>query len=243
MGADMSGWTRKRFWKETSVSQADAGFCVLLDGRAIKTPAKSALIVPTHALAQMIAAEWDAQSDTVNPETMPATRAANSAIDKVRGQFDDVARLVAAYGETDLLCYRASAPRELVARQAEAWDPLLDWCARRYGVTWTVTQGVMPCPQPPATGARLGGAIAEMTPWELTGFHDLVAMSGSLVIGLAAYSGEFDPEALWMCSRIDEVWQTEHWGADDEAAALAAARRESFLQAARFLAALKDTAQ
>lgn len=239
----MSGWVRKRFWKETAVIKVADGFSVTLDGRAIKTPAKSPLILPTLALAQMIAAEWDAQGEKIDPETMPATRAANSAIDKVRGQFGDVARLVAAYGETDLLCYRASAPQELVARQVAAWDPLLAWSAQRYGVTWQVTQGVMPCAQDPRTCNCLAQVVAEMNIWQLTAFHDLVAMSGSLVIGLAAASGEFDLDDLWSRSRIDEDWQAQQWGQDDDADALAAVRRQSFMQAGRFFAAITTRAQ
>lgn len=235
----MSGWARKRFWKTAEVTQVDGEFAVTLDGRAIKTPAKAPLIVPTRAVAEMIAAEWEAQGDKIAPETMPATRAANAAIDKVRGQFDEVASLVAAYGETDLLCYRATTPATLRARQDAAWDPLLDWSARRYGLRWVIVEGVMPVPQPPETLIALNREVAHFTPFELTAFHDLVAMSGSLVIGLAVTEGQDTVENLWKLSRIDETWQTEQWGADDEAQALAALRRQSFLNAATFFRALR----
>jgi len=235
----MSGWARKRFWKAAEVVPVEGGFTVRLDGRAIKTPGKEPLVVPTDALAGMIAAEWQAQGEKIVPETMPATRAANAAIDKVRGQFSEVAALVAAYGETDLLCYRAAAPAELRARQDGAWDPLLDWSAAHFGVRWVVVEGVMPQPQPPETLAVLNARVARFTEFGLTAFHDLVAMSGSLVIGLAVTEGYAAAETLWPLSRIDEDWQRELWGEDDEAQALAALRRQSFLNAAKFYAALR----
>jgi len=233
----MSGWARKRFWKNAEVVAVGGGFTVHLDGRTIKTPAKALLEVPTRALADLIAAEWQAQGERIAPETMPATRAANAAIDKVRGQFAEVAALVAAYGETDLLCYRAEGPAGLRARQDAAWDPLLNWSADRFGLRWVVVTGVMPQPQPPETLAVLDAHVARLSPFALTAFHDLVAMSGSLVIGLAVTEGRDTPEALWQLSRIDEDWQIEQWGGDDEARALAALRRQSFLDAAVFFAA------
>lgn len=235
----MSGWARKRFWKTAEVAPAEGGFAVHLDGRAIQTPAKVPLVVPTRALADRIATEWNGQGEQIRPETMPATRAANAAIDKVRGQIAEVATLVAAYGETDLLCYRAEAPVELRARQDAAWDPLLDWSAKRFGVRWVVLTGVMPQPQPPETLAALREQVARFSAFELTAFHDLVAMSGSLVIGHAVTEGHDAPENLWQVSRIDEDWQIEQWGEDDEARALATLRRQSFLDAAAFFDALR----
>ncbi|MCB1396041.1 MAG: ATPase [Rhodobacter sp.] len=233
----MSGWAQKRFWKAVEVTEVDGGYAVQLDGRSIKTPAKAALVLPTRALADLLAVEWAAQAEQINPATMPATRAANAAIDKVRGQFHEVAGLLTAYGETDLLCHRADAPAELVARQAAAWDPLLDWSGARFGVRWQVTTGVMPVVQPAETLERLGAHVASYTPFQLTAFHDLVAMPGSLVIGLAAAEGHAPIEALWQASRIDEDWQIEQWGLDDEAEALTVLRRQSFFDAARFFAA------
>ena len=231
----MSGWKAKRFWSGAAVEPDGAGWGIRLDGRPVKTPAKAPLIVPTEPMAQAIAAEWDAQQGEVRPETMPLTRAANSAIDKVTPQFDAVAAMLADYGGTDLLCYRAEAPEPLIARQSAAWDPLLDWAAVELGAPLTVATGILPVAQPPDSLARLTQAVQSHDPFRLTALHDLVAISGSLVIGLAIARGRLDAAAGWEVSRIDETWQTEQWGDDDEAAAAAALKRQAMQDAARFL--------
>ncbi len=230
----MSGWAAKRFWKEARVDVCDGGFTVTLDGRAVKTPAKAALVVPTRAMAEAMAAEWDAQQGKVNPATMPVTRAANSAIDKVTAQFDEIVGLLAAYGGSDLLCYRALGPAELIARQAAGWDPLLDWSAEALGAPLRVTQGVVHLAQDPQSLERLRARVAALGVFELTAFHDLVAISGSLVLALAVIDGRLAAEVAWALSRIDEVWQTELWGHDEEADLAEAVRHDGFLQADRF---------
>lgn len=230
----MSFGTRKRFWKSATVVPAPDGFSVHLDGREIKTPAKAPLTLPTRAFAELVAAEWNAQSDKIDPESMPATRAANAAIDKVRPQFEEVAALLIAYGETDLLCYRAETPTALIMRQAAAWDPLLAWSATRFGVRWAVTTGIMPTPQPAETITCLGQHIRRFTPYQMAAFHDLVSMPGSLVIGLAATEKLAPPEVLWAASRIDEDWQIAQWGEDEEELIRCAKRRQSFLNAVEF---------
>lgn len=235
----MSGWVRKRFWTEVAVAPADGGWTVHLDGRPIRTPARAPLVVPTRALADMIAAEWAAQEGQVQSDSMPATRAANSAIDKVRGQMLEVAQIVADYGATDLLCYRAEHPESLVARQAGIWDPLLDWAAGRYGVSWNVVAGVMPQPQPAPTLTRLHAQVAALDAFCLTAFHDLVSLPGSLVIGLAAAEGAFPLPDLWDAARLDNLWQAENWGADDEAEAHAARRQMAFFEAERLFRAMR----
>lgn len=231
----MSGWTAKRFWKEANVAADGAGWGVRLDGRPVKTPAKAPLIVPTRAMADAIAAEWDAQQGVVQPATMPVTRAANSAIDTVSVQFDTVADMIAAYGETDLLCYRAEGPGPLADRQAACWDPLLVWAADVLGARLRVTAGVVPVAQDNASLARLDAAVRGFNPFELAALHDLVAIPGSLVIGLAMARGRISVEAGWAASRIDETWQAEQWGIDEEAAALEGRKRQALHDAARFL--------
>lgn len=235
----MSGWTKKRFWKEVAVCPCAAGYTVTLDGRGLRTPAKAELVVPTEALAALLAEEWRAQGEVVAPETMPATRAANAAIDKVRGQREEVTELLAAYGDSDLVCYRAAAPEELIAREARAWDPLLDWAAHRYGCRPLTRSGVIHAPQPKRLLDNLHADVSRLDAFELTAFHDLVAMSGSLIIALAVLDRYAEPDALWQASRIDEDWQIEQWGEDEDAAALTAGRRTAFLNAARFYFALQ----
>lgn len=231
----MSEWKAKRFWTAAEAVPEGGGFTVALDARPIRTPHKSPLILPSHALAAAVAGEWDAQTGTIDPRTMPLTRLANSAIDKVAPQFAAVAGMLAAYGETDLLCHRADAPEDLVHRQAAAWDPLLDWAALAHGARLTPTTGVLPAAQPQEALDRLAEILDATSPFELTAIHEFVTLSGSLVIGIAQFHGIETPDALWAKSRIDEEYQIEQWGRDEEADAANQLRYRAFLDAARFL--------
>lgn len=233
----MTGWTPKVFWKTVGTDPVDGGFAVTLDGRPIRTPGKAPLVLPTRALAQMVAAEWQAQAGTVRPETMPATRMANTAIDRIPVQRADVVAHLAAYGGSDLICYRAESPAGLVARQAEAWDPLIDWAAHVFGARLAVGRGIVHVPQDPAALARLADLVGAQDSFALAAFHDLVALSGSLVLALAVIHCARDPETAWALSRVDEEWQAEQWGRDEEAEDAAARKRAEFLFAARFHAA------
>lgn len=230
----MSAWAAKRFWKQATAEACEGGYTVKLDGRAVKTPAKRPLVVPTLAMAQAIAAEWDAQQGLVKPDTMPLTRAANSALDKVAVQFAEVAGLLAAYGETDLLCYRATGPEALIARQAAGWDPVLAWCAQELGASLRVTAGVVPVDQDPVALARLSARVHAFTPLQLAAVHDLIAISGSLVLGLAVSMRHLTVDQAWSLSRIDESWQNEQWGIDEDAAALEAFKQSALNDAERF---------
>lgn len=231
----MSQWTPRRFWTAASVVPAEGGFAVQLDGKPVRTPLKAPLVVPTEALAREIAAEWQAVEGKVDPSRMPFTRMANSAIDKVVPQFDAIAAMLAEYGGSDLVCYRADDPEELAARQAAAWDPLLDWAAEELGAPLIATIGVMHRAQPEASLDSLHQAVRALDAFQLSAFHDLVALSGSLVIALALIRDRIEPEEAWRLGRIDEVWQIEQWGEDEEAAELVAFKREEFLRAHRFL--------
>ncbi len=230
----MSGWSARRFWTTATAVPVEAGFTVHLDARPVRTPLKAPLVLPTRALAEAVAAEWQAQEGRVDPEAMPFTRTANSAIDKVSPRQAEVAAMLAAYGATDLLCYRAEGPLELVVRQAEAWDPLLDWAAQALGAPLLVTTGVMHVNQPPESLAILHRRVSELDPFQLSAFHDLVALSGSLVLGLAVTEGRLAAKEAWTLSRIDEDWQISLWGEDAEAAEVAARKQAAFLQADRF---------
>lgn len=230
----MSDWAPKRFWTRTEVTEEPEGYGIALDERKVQTPAKVALILPSRALAEVVAAEWDAQTDKVDPRTMPATRGANAAIDKVRHQHGEVAAMLADYGDSDLLCYRAASPAELVARQAAAWDPMLDWLDAEFGARLRPTVGVMHVAQDKAALERLWSVVQGMSAFELAGFHDLVSISGSLVLGLAATRNVAPIDELWRLSRVDEIWQAEQWGADEDAEATAALKAEAFRDAKRF---------
>jgi chaperone required for assembly of F1-ATPase len=230
----MSVWSARRFWAAASVVPAEGGFTVQLDGRPVRTPQKALLVLPTEALAREVAAEWQAVDGKVDPGQMPFTRMANSAIDKVAPQFDAVAAMLAEYGGSDLLCYRAEGPQALVDRQAQGWDSLLLWAADTLGAPLSPTIGVMHRDQPAASLAALDQAVRALTPFQLTAFHDLVALSGSLVLALAVTRGRLDADDAWRLSRIDETWQIEQWGEDEEAAEMAARKHDDFLRADRF---------
>ncbi|MCQ0091119.1 ATP12 family chaperone protein [Roseovarius sp. M141] len=236
----MTEWAAKRFWTGATVTEAETGYGIALDGRAVKTPAKMPLAVPTRALAAAIAAEWDAVGERIDPRAMPMTRSANAAIDKVAHQHGEVADMIAAYGGTDLLCYRATNPQELVLRQSEEWDPLLDWADSALGVRLRPVTGVMPEAQDPAALAALRARVHAHDPFALAALHDLVALSGSLIIGLAAEADARDIATLWQVSRLDEAWQAELWGADEEAEDMAAVKRAAFLHSKEFFLLLGE---
>ena len=225
----------KRFYK---VAAAGEGRSILLDGRPVRTPGRSPLVPPTGALAEAIADEWAMQSDTIDPRAMPLTGLANAAIDRIAPDPRAFADGLAAYGESDLLCYRAEGPESLAARQSEQWDPILGWAQQRYDVVFELAMGVIHMPQPAETVARLREAVSARDPFELAGLSPLVTISGSLVIALGVAEGALGLDDAWAAASLDEQWNAEHWGEDAEAAAALANRRRDFAAAARFLALL-----
>jgi len=229
-------WAAKRFWTMATAMPCDGGHTVHLDARPVRTPAKAPLVVPTPEMAQAIAGEWQAQEGLVRPATMPFTRMANSAIDKVTPLRPGVVAEVAGYGATDLLCYRAAGPVALVARQAADWDHLLDWAESALQAPLVVTAGVIPVAQPAPSLARLTTRVDAMSAFSLVALHDLTAISGSLVLGLAVAAGRLTAGQAFDLSRIDETWQAEEWGQDDEAAEVQSLRRQAMDEAGRFLA-------
>ena len=234
----MTEWAQKRFWKTSLVEEQDKGFAILLDGRSIKTPARSTLIVPTKKLADAIAAEWQTQGEMINPLSMPFTRTSNAALDKVTQQFSEVADHMTEYGETDLLCYRTNAPSELVDRQAAAWDPLLSWAKEVFDAPLDVAQGVMYIPQPPRSLANLKAQITQLSAFQLSGMYDLVSLSGSLVAALAVLNHHKTAAEIWDLCRVDEIWQQEQWGLDEEAQKTESVKRAEFVHASDFISTL-----
>lgn len=225
----------KRFYAEVTTTDAQG---ILLDGRPVKTPARALLELPNAALAAAVAAEWAAQGEEIRPQDMPLTGLANAAIDRVAPEKASFAAGLAQYGETELLCYRADSPPELVARQAARWDPLLDWARGQYRVEFTLVTGIMHQPQPMATILKLGDAIAAAPAFALAALSPLVTIGGSLVIALALLEEAILPEDAFDLAHLDELWQAEQWGEDELALTARAARRRDFLAAAHFLALL-----
>jgi chaperone required for assembly of F1-ATPase len=228
----------KRFYEKVTTRLDAGGHEVLLDGRPVRTPAKAILRLPTVPLAKAIVDEWRAQSDTIDPRSMPITGLANAGIDRVAPELDAFVRGLAAYGESDLLCYRADAPAPLVARQSERWDPLLAWARQRYDIDFEVVRGIVHREQPAATIERLRKAVAARDSFAVAALSPLVTISGSLIIALALAEGAIDLDSGWKAATVDEAWQIEQWGDDEEAARVLDGRRREFEAAFRFLSLL-----
>lgn len=225
----------KRFY---TLAAVDEDRRILLDGRPVKTPGRRDLVLPTVSLAEALADEWNAQADRVDPRAMPLTGLANAAIDRVAPDAPAFARGLAAYGESDLLCYRAENPAPLIALQSARWDPIIAWAQQRYDIVLELVSGVLHMKQPGETVARLGAAVAERDPFRLAGLSPLVTVSGSLLIALALDEGAIGLDSAWAAATLDEQWQAGQWGEDAQAAAALAGRRRDFEAAARFLALL-----
>ncbi|MDB5710651.1 MAG: ATPase [Sphingomonas bacterium] len=226
----------KRFWKDVTIT-AEHG--IALDGRPVRTPGRLALVLPTDALADAVAGEWRAVKGKIDPRRMPLTGLANTAIERIAPDPATFAAGLAAWGESDMLCYRAEAPEPLIERQAAAWDPLLEWARTRYDVHFVVTAGIMHQPQPPATLARLGEAVAARSAFELAPLAPIVTITGTLVGALALIEGATDAARLWTAAHIDEDWQAELWGRDPLALAAYEERQRDFNAAVRFLTLLR----
>jgi chaperone required for assembly of F1-ATPase len=226
----------KRFYRQVSLAAlADGGHEVRLDGRPLRTPAKAALRLPALALAEAVAAEWAAQGEEIEPQSMPITRLANSAIDRVAAHRAEVVDQVAGFAATDLVCYRAATPQELAERQKAAWDPLLAWAGAELGAVLRTTSGVVPVAQEAGALAALRAPIEACDNFALAGLHGVVTAAGSLVIGLALAHGRLEVEAAWVASQVDEAFQIERWGEDEEATKARAALKSALYDAARFL--------
>ena len=213
----------RRFYAAATVDERDGGFALLLDGRAAKTPAKRALALPSEAAALAVAAEWSAQATVIDPAVMPLTRIANSAIDGVAEQMAAVADEVKTYVTSDLLAYRAAEPEQLVAAQAEAWDPVLAWVREAFGARFTLAEGVTFVAQPPATLAALGQVVDAIVgqgpaaPFRLAALHVMTTLTGSALLALAVMHGRLAPEEAWAAAHVDETFQESRWGSDAEA--------------------------
>lgn len=229
----------KRFYKTVTMAAGEGGFLVHLDGRPVRTPAKALLVLPTEAAARLVADEFDAQAETIDPSTMPVMRLVNTAIDGVATQPDAVAEDVLRFATSDLLCYRADGPDSLVARQNAAWDSVLDWAAGALGARLNLTEGVMHVEQPRAAIAAIGHHLRQRgEPLRLAALHLMTSLTGSALLAIAVEAGALEAEAAWNAAHVDEDWQAEQWGQDAEAIARRANRKRDFQSAVSLLKAI-----
>lgn len=229
----------KRFYKQAAVEPAAGGHGVTLDGRLVKTPGKRDLIVPNLGLAVAVAAEWEAQRGDIRREAMPLTRLAGVTIDRTSTEREAVARQVAHYAGTDLVCYRANHPPALAARQQGVWQPLIDWASERYEAPLAVTTGVVPTSQPAASLAAFAAVVAEHDDFSLSALHAATTACGSLVIALALLEGRLDAAEAFTAAQLDESFQIEAWGEDMEQAERRAALAAEIAAAAQFMSLLR----
>jgi len=226
---------RKRFYAKASVDEAEGGgFMVTLDGRPIRTPSGRIVAIPSREIADGVAAEWAAQRETIDPLTMPMTRFANSVVEAVIDRADAVADDIAKYFGSDLLFYRAGHPEGLVAREAKHWDPVLFWAADELGAHFILAEGIVHVRQPDEAVAAARAALAS-DPWSIAATHVVTTLTGSALLALALSRGLLDAEAVWAAAHVDEDWNAEQWGADEEAAERRATRSVDFRAAARIL--------
>jgi chaperone required for assembly of F1-ATPase len=229
----------KRFYKDVSVAPTQGGFAVLLDGKPVKTPGRNPLLLPTEQLAQAVAAEWRAQDETINAAAMPLLRLANTVIDGIGAHRDSVIAAILRFGENDLLCYRAHQPPDLAARQADGWDPMLDWARQRLGANMRIVDGLNHVDQTPDALAALREAMHHYDAFTLGGLHVIASVTGSLVLALAVVEGATSSVHAFQLSRIDEIYQAEKWGADAEAGKRTAALAHELDKAAELIHAVR----
>jgi chaperone required for assembly of F1-ATPase len=209
----------KRFYKETASEAGEGGWRVLLDGKPMRTPAKSILVVPTAPLAEAIAGEWSGvpESSEINAAHLPLTRLAATGLDRVAGRRDEVIADTAKYAGSDLLCYRATTPDSLVKLQHDTWQPLLDWTAERHGARFTVAEGITFVEQPEEAKTRLREAVSAYSDAALSALYNLTHTSGSVVIALAVAEGRLTAEGAFVAAQVEELYQIERWGDDPHA--------------------------
>ena len=230
---------RRRFYDKAATAPAGAGFAVRLDGKPVRTPAGHLLAAPTAALAEAIAAEWQAQRNVIDPAKMPLTRLANVIIDGVNDRPGPVAAEIGKYLASDLVCYRAAAPQGLVERQARHWDAIVAWARDALGAQFALGEGVIHVVQPEAALAAAAAAIPD-DPWRLSAVHTVTTLTGSALIALALARGRLSAEEAWQAAHVDEDWNMEQWGGDEPALERRAFNFAEFQAAALVLRELAD---
>jgi chaperone required for assembly of F1-ATPase len=208
----------KRFYNSAEAAKQDGGYGILLDGRAVRTPAKSHVVVPDEKLALALAEEWNRQIEVIDPEKMPLTRLVNSAIDGVAKEADAVRAEIVKYASSDLICYRAEGPDRLVERQGEKWDPVLDWLGERFGARFKLAKGIVFVEQPPEALNAVSRALASIDIFRLSAMSVVTTLTGSALLALALLEKRLTVDEAWAAAHVDEDWSIELWGEDEEAA-------------------------
>ncbi len=225
----------KRLYTDVTSGPVDGGFGVQLDGKPVKTPAGQALVVPCAALAETLAAEWAAQTDSIVPSTMPIMQFVSTALDRIPLTRGQVQGYIAGFGASDMLCYRADAPADLAELQAARWQPWLDWAARELDARLGVTSGVVPVVQEDDSLAALRRRVETYDDWVLTALQSLAPCLGSLVLAVAVVEGKIPAEEAFALSHLEESFQNVRWGEDYEAKTRIDGLRREVLAAARLL--------
>jgi len=229
----------RRFYRAASVGEAKGGFALLLDGRGALTPGKRRLVAPTRAVAELVAAEWAAQGETIDAASMPATRLANSAIDAVAAALAETEAEIVGYAAADLLCYRAETPATLVAAEKAAFDPVLDWAAEALGARLIVATGVVHVAQPEAALKAIAAALARYrSPFALAALSVMASLAGSALLALAVARGRLAAREAWRVAHVGEDFEIAQWGEDAEATRRREARWRDFEAAAKMLETL-----
>lgn len=231
----------KRFYKEVSVGGEPPHLSVLLDGRPIKTPSKAQLAVPVMTLAEALVQEWDDQTEEINPATMPLTRLCNTAIDRIAPDPQLVISEMTDFAGSDLLCYRADPQQDLVGRQQAMWDPLLQFADEALGARFVAVSGLMHQTQPETALKAISDYLGAQNAFALTAIHNITTLTGSCILALAVHHGRLSGVEAWSAAHVDEDWQIEHWGMDDEGTARRAGNKREFDAALKLLDLLRKT--
>ncbi len=227
--------SRNRFYKEVSVDRVGGLHRILLDAKLVKTPGGAPLALPTNALAHAIAEEWRAQETTIKPQSMLLTKLANTAIDRVAPNPASVREQLLAFAKSDVVCYRAESPADLLQQQAVTWDPLLAWARQRFGVSLRTASGLSFIEQDEASIRAFADALEGQDVFVLAGLYSAAALLGSLVIALALFEGELVPDNAFAAANLEKIYQAERWGWDPQETAKADADRAELNQISRFL--------
>lgn len=233
----------RRFYKEAKIRNLpEGGFAIHLDSRSLETPAGRPLVVPTRPLGEAIAEEWNALGERIDPKLLPLTALANTAIDITGPRRADILAALLGFVETDMLCYRAETPAELVCRQRQMWDPPLAALAERTGARLAVHAGLLPQPQPVEVRERMAATLEALDDWHLAAVQAVAGATHSLALALSHALGGISCEALIAAAHLDETFQNECWGFDAEAHHRRAAIEAELRAADRFLALLAASA-